>query len=109
MRAEVCFSVFFDLPFRNSAFPAESEIPFIAQPPCRTASFGMTDSEGFVAVRGYPGLVFLNRDVFDTVQETASGRPQPDLLDEEKEVDLLAVIFIFDFLFGHALHLSLHI
>lgn len=103
MLAEMCFLIFFDLPLGNSAFFAAFKIPLVSQPACSSTSFGMPHRESFIAVGCNLSPFSLNGDIFDAVQETASRRPQFDLPDEQEEVNLLAVVFLFYLFYSHFL------
>ena len=101
MAAETCFAVFFDLPLRDAALWAASGIPLIPKPAGSAAPPGMPYDERDVAVCRDFGQDSLDSKIFDTVQRSASGRPELDFIDQDEEIDPLADVRISNLLWSH--------
>ena len=91
MPFELCGGIFFEFPVRYTACATSPFEPFIAKPSCRTAVSGVVDHEGLVAMGRDLGLLTQDVDGFDTVKDTASGRPELYFLDQAEKLDPFAV------------------
>ncbi len=75
MAPELCWRIFFQLPLRYAANPANAFKPFISKPAGGAAIPGIVDDESFIAVGGDFGLVSDLANDFDAVQYAFSRRP----------------------------------
>ncbi len=84
--------IFFQLPVGHAANSANIRDPFIAKPPGGSASSGIVDHECLVAVGGDLSLVPQFLDGFDAMQDSSSGRPQFNFIDQSKQLDAFAIV-----------------
>lgn len=95
MALEAGAPVFIQLPVRYPAVRAYSDVHLFPEPPGRPAIAGIVNDKTLIAMRGNAGLISHLFNGSNAVQQSLTGGPEFDFIDQTKEIDPFA-IDVFD-------------
>jgi hypothetical protein len=87
--------VLFQLPFRNPTILAGTAYPFVSEPSGRSGISGIVNPKSFSAMSCYFRKFALLFYGTDSMEDSCSGGPEFDLIEQKKKLHLFSVITFF--------------